>query len=186
MTPEWVFRRLVCCQIRRHGETKGAWRRDTQRRGAWTWQSLPGEPMSPVPDTIIVGSLTSLSLCGDPRGVRFGTAHFFVALQNCVTWGWCRQWRQEKGVGFTVQRAAVLAVPQLVSDRAMRHQHEGTVASTLTTPPSPPPLPPEPPLRSWGILWRPRQPPRTSGQPRGLYRREGPQEVLRYACGLVH
>ena len=32
-TLEWVFRRLVRCQIRRHGEKKGTWRRDGKQGG---------------------------------------------------------------------------------------------------------------------------------------------------------
>ena len=36
MTLEWVLRRLVRCQICRHGERKGTWRRDTERGGTWT------------------------------------------------------------------------------------------------------------------------------------------------------
>ena len=30
MTLEWVFRRLVRCQFRPHGENKGTWRRDSE------------------------------------------------------------------------------------------------------------------------------------------------------------
>ena len=67
MTLEWVFHRLVRCQIRRHGEGKGTWRRDTERGGTRTWRPLPGEAMSPVPEAISVGSFSSLNLCGDPR-----------------------------------------------------------------------------------------------------------------------
>ena len=71
MTLEWVFRRLVRCQIRRHGEVKGAQRQDIERGG-------------PMREAISVGSLSSLNLCGDFCGVRFGTAHFLVALQHWV------------------------------------------------------------------------------------------------------
>ena len=84
MTLEWVFHCLVRCQIRPHGESKGTWRRDSKPGGAWMWRPLPGKPLSPVPGGISVGSLSSLKLCGDPRGVRFGTAHFHVALQHWV------------------------------------------------------------------------------------------------------
>ena len=48
-TLKWVFRRLVRCQTRRHGENKGTWRRESERGGAWTWRRLNGEPLSPVP-----------------------------------------------------------------------------------------------------------------------------------------
>ena len=58
-----------------------------------------------------VGSLSSLNLCGDPRGVRFGTAHFQVALEHWVTLGWCRQWRHGKGVHFAFQWIDVLPPP---------------------------------------------------------------------------
>ena len=85
MTLDWVFRRLVRCPIRRHGENKGTWRRDSKREGAWTWRPVPGEPLSPVPEGINVGSLSSLNLCGDPQGVRFGTPHFHVAPRHGVT-----------------------------------------------------------------------------------------------------
>ena len=76
--------------------------------------------MSFVPEAISVGSLNSLNLCGDPRGVRFGTAHFLVTLQHLVPLGWCRQWRQGKRVDFTVQWTAVLAGPRLVYDPAVQ------------------------------------------------------------------
>ena len=90
MTLEWVFHRLVRCQIRQHGENKGTWRLNNERGGAWIWRSLAGEPLSAVPDGISVESLSSLNLCGDLRGVRFGTAHCHVALHHWVTVGWCR------------------------------------------------------------------------------------------------
>ena len=122
MPLECVFHRLVCCHIRRHGEGKGTCRRDTERAGTWTLRPLLGEPMSPVPKAIGVGSPSSLNLCGDPRGVRFGTAHFIVALQYLVTLGWCRPWRQGKRVDFTVQWTAVLVGVRPVYDHAVRHQ----------------------------------------------------------------
>ena len=102
ITLEWVFRRLVGCPIRRHGENKGTWRRDSDRRGAWTWRPLPGEPLNLVPEGISVGSLSSLNLCDDPRGMLFGIAHFHVALRHWITLGWCRHWQQGKGFHFAV------------------------------------------------------------------------------------
>ena len=73
-----------------------------ERGGAWIWRPLHGEPLSPVPEGISVRSLSSINLCGDPRGVLFETAHFHVALQHWDTLGWCRQWQQVKGVHFAV------------------------------------------------------------------------------------
>ena len=125
---------LVRCQIHMHGEGKGTWRRDTEREGTWTWRPLPSEPMSPVFEGIGVGSLSSLNLCGDPRGVRFGTAHFLVALQHWVLLVWCTQWRQGKRVDFTVQWTAVVAGARPVYDPAVLHQYAGTGADTRTTP----------------------------------------------------
>ena len=122
MTLEWVPRRLVRFHIRRHGENKGAWRRDNERGGASTWRPLPGR--SPVPEGISVESLSSLNLCGDPQGVQFGTTHFQVALQHWVTLGWCRQWRQGKGVHFAVQWTAVLAPPRPIYEPATKQQYE--------------------------------------------------------------
>ena len=156
MTLEWVFRRLVWCQICRHGENKGTWRRDSEQGGACTWRPLPGEPLSPVPEGINVGSLSSLNLCGDPGGVRFGTAYFYVALQHWVTLGWCRQWG--KGVHFAVQWTAVLAPPRPVYDPAAQHQYEGSRGGTrnaatafakaaVPAAADPPPPPPPPTCR---------------------------------------
>ena len=90
--------------------------------------------MNPVAEAISVGSLSSLNLCGDPCGMRFGTAIFFVAVQYSVTLGWCTQWRQGKRVDFTVQWTAVLAVPRLVHDPALQHQYEGIGPGKPTTP----------------------------------------------------
>ena len=36
MTVECVFGPVVRCQVPRHGEGKGTWRRDTKRGGTWT------------------------------------------------------------------------------------------------------------------------------------------------------
>ena len=136
VTLEWVFPRLRC-QIRWHGENKGTWWQDSERGGAWTRRPVPGEPLSLVPEGIIVTSLSSLNLCGDPRGVWFGTAHFHVALQHWVTLGWCRQWRQGKGVHFAVQWTVVLPPPppppRPVYDPAAQHQYEGSGGGTWNT-----------------------------------------------------
>ena len=102
MTLEWAFRRLVRCQICRHGEDKGTWLRDNEQVSAWTWRPLPSEPLSPVPEGISVMTLSSLNFCTEPRGVQFGAARFHVALQHWVTLRWCRQWRQGKGIHFAV------------------------------------------------------------------------------------
>ena len=109
--------------------------------------------MSPVHGAISVGCLSSLNLCGDPRGVRFGTAHFIVALQHLVTLGWCKQWQQGKRVDFMFQWTAVLAGARPVYDPAVQHQYEGTGAGTRATPTAfasrvvPPCAAPLPPLR---------------------------------------
>ena len=97
MTLEWVFRRRVRCQIRRQGETKGTWREDAERGGTWTWRPLPGEPMNPVPEAISVGSLSSQNVCGDPRGVQLGTAHFLVASSTGSRWGGAGNGDKERG-----------------------------------------------------------------------------------------
>ena len=103
-----------------------------------------------MPQGISVGSLSSLNLCGDTRGVRFGTAHFHVALHHWVTVGWCRQWRQGKGVHFAVQWTAALAPPSPVYDpaaqpirgvggqRAEHCHHIGQGGRPCRTPPPPP------------------------------------------------
>ena len=76
ITLEWVFEPLARCRIREHSENKGTWRWDSKQRGAWARHPLPGMPLRPVPEGINVGSLSLLNFCGDPRDVRFGTAHF--------------------------------------------------------------------------------------------------------------
>ena len=93
MTLDCVFCHLVRCQIPRHAERKGTWRRDNERAGTWTWGALASQPMNPVPEAISVGCLSSLNLCGDHHGVQFRTANFLVALQHWVSLGFCRQWR---------------------------------------------------------------------------------------------
>ena len=101
---------------------------------------------------INVGSLSSLNLCGDPQGVRFGTAHFHVAL---------RHWVQ-----FAVQWTAMLAPPRPVYDPTAQHQYEGSVGGTRNTATAfakaAPPPPPRAPSTSWRIPWRPQWPPHTT------------------------
>ena len=58
MTLEWVFRQLVRCRIRRHGEKEGTWQRDSKRGGASTWRPLPGKPLNPAPEGISGKSLS--------------------------------------------------------------------------------------------------------------------------------
>ena len=41
MLMQWVFQRLIRWLICQKGEFKGAWRRDGDRRVAWTLQPLP-------------------------------------------------------------------------------------------------------------------------------------------------
>ena len=168
MTFDWVFGRLVRCQIRHRGQVKSTWRRDTKRGGKCACRPRPCQPMSPFPRAIGVGSLCSLNLCGDPGGMRLGTAHFLVALQHWVTLGWCTQWRQGKRVNFMVQWGVVLDEAQPVYDPAVQHQYEGPGLGTGATPTAvaswaPPvsaaPSPPSPPQTSWGIMWRRRQRP---------------------------
>ena len=105
--------------------------------------------LSPVPEAVSVDSLSLVNLCGDPCGVRIGTAHFLAALHYWVTLGCCRQWhwRQGKRVDLTVQWTAVPAGPQPIYDPTLQHQYDGTGASTRTTPtafakPPPPPAAP--------------------------------------------
>ena len=64
---------------------------------------------------------------------RFGTAHFHEALPHSVTLGWCRQWRQGKGVHFAGQSTAVLASPRPVYDPAAQHHYEGSGGGTRNT-----------------------------------------------------
>ena len=89
--------------------------------------------MSPLPEAISVGSLSSLNRCGNPCGVRFVTAYFLLTLQHGVTLGWCRQWRQGKRAHFTVQCTAVFAALQPVYDPAVQQQCEGTGAGPQPT-----------------------------------------------------
>ena len=160
MTLEWVLCHVVPCHICWHGGRKGAWRGNTECGGMWTWGPLPGEPMSPVLGAITLGSLRSLNLCGDLRGVCFGTAHFLVALQHWITFGWCRQWRQAKRVYFKIHRMAVLAGARPVYDPSMQQTHEGTGAASRATLlafascecPLVPPPPPLAPRRRHGGL----------------------------------
>ena len=93
---------------------------------------VPGEPSS-VPEGISVRSLSSLNLCGDPQGVRFGDAHLHGPLQHWVTLGWCRQWRPGKRVHFAVQWTAILAPPWLIYDPAAQHQYKGSGGGTQNT-----------------------------------------------------
>ena len=64
--------------------------------------------------------------------------------------------------------------PRPVYDPAAEHHYEGSGGGTRNTamafakaavPAAAPPSPPPPPPTSWWILWRPRQPPHTFGQP---------------------
>ena len=178
MTLDWVFRRLVRCQSRRHGKNKGTWRRDGERGGAWTWHPLPGEPLIPVPEGISVGSLNSLNLCSDPRGVRFRTAHFPAALQHWVTLGWCREWPQGKGIHFAVQWTAVPAPRRPVYDPTADHEYEGSGGARGTPPPSCP-------RTSWRTPWGPQRPQHTFEQQWQLSRRKERPLVLRYVCLLA-
>ena len=63
---------------------------------------------------------------GPTQGVRFGTAHFHVALQHWVTLGLCRRRRRGKGANFAVQWTVVLPLPHPVYDPAAQHQYEGS------------------------------------------------------------
>ena len=146
--------------------------------------------MSPVPQAISVGSVCSVNQCGDPRGVRSGIAHFLVALHHWVTLGWCRQWREGKRVDFTVDggagsTAAILRPCRAApirgrAGRHARHPHRlrKSGCACFRCPSPPPPT-------SWGIFWRPRRPPRYSGQRWALSSRTVPLVVLRYACLLA-
>ena len=109
------------------------WWRDSERGGAWTWRALSGEPLSPVRESSSVASLSSLNVCGDPQGVRLATANFHDALQHWVTLGWCRKWRQGKGIHFAVQWTVVLAPPRPVYDPAADHQYKGSRGGTHNT-----------------------------------------------------
>ena len=90
--------------------------------------------MGPLLEAIKVCSLSSLNLCRDPRGVRFGNVHFLVALQHWVPSGWGRQWRQRKRVEITVQWTVGLVAMRPLYDPAVQHQYEGTGAGTRPTP----------------------------------------------------
>ena len=70
-----IMRRLFRCLIRKNGEGKGEWRRDVTKWGAWLWQPVPGCPMLPLPEMIILGSRGALNLLADPRGVTLATGH---------------------------------------------------------------------------------------------------------------
>ena len=89
--------------------------------------------MSSVPQGIVVGSLSSLNLCGD-RGMRFGTAHLLVAMQHWVTLGWCKQWRQGNGVKFMMQWTAMLTGAPQLYDPTVQHQNEYMWAGVRATP----------------------------------------------------
>ena len=59
MKMQLVFRCLMRCLICRNSESKGAWKWDAGRGGAWMWQLMLGQPRSPVPEHISVGALVS-------------------------------------------------------------------------------------------------------------------------------
>ena len=185
MTLDWVFRRLVRCQIRRHGENKGTWRRDNERGGAWTWRPLPGELISPMPEGISVGSLSSLNLCGDPRGVWFGTAH--STWPSSIGSRWDGAASGGRGRGSTLRSSGLLYWPPCASYMTPPRSTStrGRGAARGTPPPRSPSLPQPPPLRpptSWRTLWRPQRPPHTFGQRWQLSMCKERRLVLRYVC----
>ena len=74
-----------------------------------------------------MGALLALNLLFDPRGVRFGTPHYLVLLQQWAQLGWVRQWRQGKAVAFGVDWATVLALPRPIYNPRCQPPYEGLV-----------------------------------------------------------
>ena len=133
LTLKWVLRRLLRTLIRKNGDGKGGWNRDAGRGGAWVWTPVPGGPMCPAGEQVCTGSLGALNLLDDPRGIRFGNAHYLVCLTHWVALGWCRQWRQGKSVYFAPNWPTLLALPNPIYDPGAQHTCEGLVAGSRGT-----------------------------------------------------
>ena len=193
MTLEWVFRRLVQCQIRRHGENKGTWRWDSERGGA----PRRGAPPRRAPQP---------GAGGHQRGVA-ELAQVVRRPPRCAIWDRTLP-RGPPALGHAgvvppvavgeggplcgpVDCCASPATPRVrtrrpapvrgVGGRHAEHRHRVRQGGRPYRSP-PPPLRP---LTSWRIPWRPRRPPHTSGQPWWLSRHKEHRRVLRYACVFV-
>ena len=89
--------------------------------------------MCPAAEQVCTGSLGALNLLDDPRGIRFGNAHYLVCLTDWVALGWCRQWRQGKSVYFAPNWPTLLALPNPIYDPGAQHTYEGLVAGSRGT-----------------------------------------------------
>ena len=73
--------RLFRCLIRKNGEGKGEWPKDSAKRGRLALAASARRSHVPAGGRVSSGALGAFNLLSDPRGVRFGTGHYMVCLQ---------------------------------------------------------------------------------------------------------